>query len=88
MDSEDEMIVEMMEEEEAFDDELQEHLSIITSLENKLDADSERNRAAEDQGRGERSRSPGRGWRGIPCCTTTTSQMRQHMPTIFGAGIG
>jgi hypothetical protein len=35
----------------------------------------------------ERSRSPGRGWRGIPCWTTTTSQMTQHRAAIFGAGI-
>ena len=40
MDSEDEMIVEMMEEEKAFNDDLREHLLIIMSLQNMLDADA------------------------------------------------
>jgi hypothetical protein len=40
MDSEDEMIVEMMEEEQAFDDDLQKHLSIIASFQNILDTDA------------------------------------------------
>ncbi|KAM0848483.1 hypothetical protein ACQ4PT_054353 [Festuca glaucescens] len=42
MDSEDEMIMKMMEEEQAFDENLREHLSIIASLQNILDADVEK----------------------------------------------
>jgi uncharacterized protein YutE (UPF0331/DUF86 family) len=60
MDSENEMIVEMMEEEEAFDDDLRGHLSIIASLQNILV------HAVEVQSREERIRSTNRGWRGIP----------------------
>ena len=88
MDSDDEMVALLLEDEQAFDDDLREHLLIIASLQDVLDAEAEKRNAVEDQGRGERSRSPGRGWMGIPCCTTTTSQMRQHMPTIYGAGTG
>jgi hypothetical protein len=40
MDREDEMVVKMMEDEQAFDDDLQEHLSIILSLQNILDANA------------------------------------------------
>jgi hypothetical protein len=57
MDSGDEMIVQMMEDEQAFDDDLREHLSIITSLQNMLYADTEKGCAAEVQRREERGQS-------------------------------
>ncbi|KAK1627053.1 hypothetical protein QYE76_001368 [Lolium multiflorum] len=90
MDNDDEMVALLLEDEQAFDDDLREHLLIIASLQDMLDAEAEKRKksAAEDQGREEGSRSPGRGWRGMPCCTTTTSPTGQHMPTIFGAGTG
>ncbi|KAK1650759.1 hypothetical protein QYE76_068564 [Lolium multiflorum] len=65
MDSDDEMLALLLEDEQAFNDDLREHLLIIASLQDMLDAEAEKmkRRAAEDQGRGERSRSPDRGWR-------------------------
>ena len=42
MDNDDEMIVRMLEEEQAFDDDIREHLSIIASLQNMLDAEAEK----------------------------------------------
>ncbi|KAK1602909.1 hypothetical protein QYE76_017458 [Lolium multiflorum] len=73
MDNDDEMVA--LEDEQAFDDDLREHLLIIASLRDP--------RGGSRPGR--RKSKPGRGWRGMPCCTTTPT--RQHMPTIFAAGM-
>jgi hypothetical protein len=60
MDSEDEMIVQMMEDEQAFDDDLREHLSIIVSLQTCLTPTRRRRRghAVEFQSREERVEAP------------------------------
>jgi hypothetical protein len=50
MDSEDKMIVEMMEEEQAFDDDFREHLLIIAALQNILDADAEKKKRPLHEG--------------------------------------
>ena len=42
MDSDDEMLVRLLEDEQAFDDDIREHLLIIASLQNMLDAEAEK----------------------------------------------
>ncbi|KAK1679329.1 hypothetical protein QYE76_040177 [Lolium multiflorum] len=50
MDSEDEMIVQMMEDEQAFEDDLREHLSVVVSLQNMLDTGTEKRKRLRRRG--------------------------------------
>ncbi|KAK1662048.1 hypothetical protein QYE76_050207 [Lolium multiflorum] len=82
--SDDEMFALLPEDEQAFDDDLREHLLIIASLQDMLDAEAERKRRRRGGSRREEG-SRSQRMEGMPCCTTTTST-GQHKPTIFGAG--
>jgi predicted transposase YbfD/YdcC len=80
MDIEDEMIVRPLKEEQAFDDDIREHLSIIASLQNMLDAEAEKRKRPRHGGsKPRKKKSKPR--------TTITLHMKQHKLTIFGAGI-
>ncbi|KAK1682151.1 hypothetical protein QYE76_042999 [Lolium multiflorum] len=79
------MLALLLEDKQDFDD-LREHLLIIASLQDMLDVEAEKRKRPRRGGSrpGRRKSKPGRGWRGMPCCTTTTLQTVQHMKTIFG----
>jgi hypothetical protein len=83
------MIQEMFDDDATCNNDVRENLAIITCLQKVLDeAEKKKRRAVEVQDREEKNRSPDRGWRVILFCTTTTSLILQHMPTIFGSAIG
>jgi hypothetical protein len=90
MDSNGEMIQKIMEEEQNFDINVREHLSIISCLPKMLDGAKKRKkgRAVKVQSLEERSPSRNRGWRDIPSSITSTSPTRQHKPIIFVGAIG
>ena len=82
-----EMIVAMMEEEDAYDADDQENLTVVTAL-RQMQLATRRNRSEEVPNLGEGRARNGRGWRVMLCSSPITLPTIQHMmKKIFGGAI-